>query len=126
MSRPLALRLTAAAEDDLAEIWAYIASEASEEVASRFIMAIEAALEPVRYFPFAAPGREAFGPGLRVAFHGSYAIYYRPLRIRSLSSACCMVLGMRRQLPDAGVFGVIQGVTAGVRRLPTCFDADPT
>jgi toxin ParE1/3/4 len=40
---------------------------------------LEAAFEPVRYFPLAAPAREQFGAGLRVTFHGPYAIYYRPL-----------------------------------------------
>jgi toxin ParE1/3/4 len=32
----------------------------------------------VRYFPQAAPARDQFAPGLRVTFHGSYAIYYHP------------------------------------------------
>ncbi len=53
--------------------------EASEEIASRFVAAVEAAFEPVRYFPLAAPAREHLAPGLRVTFHRSYAIYYRPL-----------------------------------------------
>ena len=47
-----------AAEADLAEIWAYLATEASEAVATRFVRQIEAAFEPVRYFPLAAPARE--------------------------------------------------------------------
>jgi toxin ParE1/3/4 len=33
----------------------------------------------VRRFPLAAPPREQLAPGLRVSFHGAYAIYYRPL-----------------------------------------------
>jgi toxin ParE1/3/4 len=33
----------------------------------------------VCHFPFAAPVREQLGPGLRVTFHGAYAIYYKPL-----------------------------------------------
>jgi len=33
----------------------------------------------VRHFPFAAPARNEFAPGLRVTFHASYAIYYQPL-----------------------------------------------
>jgi toxin ParE1/3/4 len=32
----------------------------------------------VRYFPLAAPARDRLAPGLRVTFHGAYAIYYRP------------------------------------------------
>jgi len=33
----------------------------------------------VRHFPLAAPRRERLAPGLGVTFHGTYAIYYRPL-----------------------------------------------
>jgi toxin ParE1/3/4 len=43
------------------------------------VAAIEAAFEPVRYFPLAAPARDQLAPGLRVTFHARYAIYYRPL-----------------------------------------------
>jgi len=32
----------------------------------------------VRHFPLAAPARDQLAPGLRVTFHGAYAIYYRP------------------------------------------------
>jgi toxin ParE1/3/4 len=38
---------------------------------------IEAAFESVRYFPHAAPARDQLAPGLRVTFHGAYAIYYQ-------------------------------------------------
>jgi len=34
------------------------------------------ASERLRHFPLAAPARDAFAPGLRVGFAGSYAIYY--------------------------------------------------
>ena len=47
--RPLAIRLTAADEEDLAQISAYIAIEVSETVAAQFV----AAFEPVRYADFA-------------------------------------------------------------------------
>lgn len=56
-----------------------MATEASEKVATRFVREIEAAFEPVRYFPLAAPAREQLAPGLRVTFHGAYAIHYWPL-----------------------------------------------
>lgn len=32
----------------------------------------------MRHFPLAAPAREWLAPGLRVTFHGAYAIYYQP------------------------------------------------
>jgi toxin ParE1/3/4 len=50
----------------------------SESVATRFVGAIQAAFEPVRYFPLAAPSRDQFAAGLRVTFHRAYAIYYQP------------------------------------------------
>jgi len=49
------------------------------EVATRFVREIKAAFDPVRRFPLAAPTRDRLAPGLRVTFHGAYAIYYRPL-----------------------------------------------
>ena len=79
ISRPLALRLTDAAEADLAEIWTTLASEASEPTATRFIAAIESAFEPLRQFPLSGPAREQLAPGLRVTFVSPYAIYYVPL-----------------------------------------------
>ncbi len=62
----------------MAEIWATLATKASEHVATRFVMAIEAHFEPLRHFPFSGPSREHLAPGLRVTFHGAYAIYYLP------------------------------------------------
>ncbi|OYV40880.1 MAG: hypothetical protein B7Z80_03320 [Rhodospirillales bacterium 20-64-7] len=79
MSRPLTLRLTEAAEDDLADIWATLVVEASEVVATRFVAAIEAEFEPLRHFPFSGPARDNLAAGLRVTFHSPYAIYYKPL-----------------------------------------------
>jgi toxin ParE1/3/4 len=63
----------------LAEIWATLAAEASEGVATRFVTAIEAHFEPLLHFPLSGPTREQLAPGLRVTFHSSYAIYYQPL-----------------------------------------------
>jgi len=56
----------------------YLATEASEEIANRFVADIRNAFKPVRLFPLGGPAREQLGPGLRVTFRGSYAIYYRP------------------------------------------------
>ncbi|PWC85448.1 hypothetical protein TSH100_15405 [Azospirillum sp. TSH100] len=77
--RPLPLRLTEAAEADLAELWAHLAAESSEAVATGFIRALEAALQPLRHFPLSGAERDALSAGLRVTFHRAYAIYYRPL-----------------------------------------------
>ena len=32
----------------------------------------------MRHFPLAAPARDQLASGLRVTFHGAYAIYYQP------------------------------------------------
>jgi toxin ParE1/3/4 len=72
----LILRLTDAAESDLAEIWAYIALEASEAIATRFVSAIEVDFDQLRAFPLSGSAREALAPNLRIKPHGAYAIYY--------------------------------------------------
>jgi toxin ParE1/3/4 len=56
-----------------------LATEASEQTASRFVAAIEASFKPLRYFPFSGPAREQLAAGLRVVFHSPYAIYSMPL-----------------------------------------------
>lgn len=55
-----------------------MAAEASEPVATRFVIAIEAHLEPLRHFPLSGATRDQLAPGLRVTFHNPYAIYYLP------------------------------------------------
>lgn len=46
-------------------------------MATGFIHAVEAAFQPLRRFPQAAAARDHLAPGLRVTFHGAYAIYFR-------------------------------------------------
>ena len=64
---------------DLVEIWATLAVEASETIASRSLLALQRAFEPLRQHPELGPAREQLGAGLRVTFQSSYAIYYRIL-----------------------------------------------
>ncbi|MBF5093618.1 type II toxin-antitoxin system RelE/ParE family toxin [Azospirillum sp. INR13] len=75
MIRPLPLRLTEAAEADLAELWAHVAAESSKTVATGFIRAIEATLQPLCRFPLSGAARDELAAGLRVTFHRAYAIY---------------------------------------------------
>lgn len=60
----------------MAEIWFYVALEASEATATRLIDKIKGDCEPLRHFPLAGPAREQFAAGLRVGFSGNYAVYY--------------------------------------------------
>lgn len=62
----------------MADIWTYLAVEASEEIANRFVNAVKAAFEPLRHFPLAGAARDHLAANLRVTFHGKYAIYYLP------------------------------------------------
>ena len=68
--------LTDAAEADLAEIWAYVALEASEAIATRLLGQDRARMCARLEFPLSGSPREPFAPGLRAIFEGNYAIYY--------------------------------------------------
>jgi len=61
----------------LTSIWSYIAEEASEATATRFLGKLHVTCERLLSFPLAHPERPQLAPGLRVVFHGAYAIYYR-------------------------------------------------
>ena len=64
INRPLALRLTETAEGDLAEIWAYVAAEASEVIATLLLATIEAAFTQAQHFPLAGIAPDQLRPGL--------------------------------------------------------------
>ena len=54
----------------------YLADEASEGVARRFLAEVSECLGRLTRFPGRGASREAFGAGMRVIFHDNYAIYY--------------------------------------------------
>jgi len=54
-----------------------LATEASEQVATRFVAAIEAHFEPLRRFPLAGPSREQLASGLRVRQQGRPSVVSR-------------------------------------------------
>ena len=60
----------------MAEIWAYMAMEASEETATRFVGSIETTIGRLRQAPRIGAPRPVLGPDLRALFHPPYAIYY--------------------------------------------------
>ncbi len=69
------LRISPAAERDLAEIWAYIADD-SPRVATAFIEQLEAKFTPLLEFPGIGAPRDNLAPGLRVCPYQSYCVYY--------------------------------------------------
>ena len=74
--RPLlTLRITPAAENDLAEIWAYIAEDAPE-AATTFIEQITDRFEPLLAIPGMGAARDQLSPGLRAIPYKAYVIYY--------------------------------------------------
>lgn len=60
----------------MGELWAYLAFEASEVVATRFLDAIETKLTKMCSASGTGARRDTLAPGLRVTFHGAYALYY--------------------------------------------------
>ena len=60
----------------MAEIWSYIASQASAMVATRLLTRIEMSCRSLLGFPGSGTARDPFAEGLRVMFEGNYAIYY--------------------------------------------------
>ena len=58
------------------ELWAYLATEASEAVATRFLAAMQTGFETLQRFPLSGPARDILAPGLRVLIHKQYGIYY--------------------------------------------------
>jgi toxin ParE1/3/4 len=70
-------RLSALAEQDLEEIWSYVAEDASPTTADRVIDAIVERLELLAEQPRMGRLRPEFGKGVRSFAVESYVIYYR-------------------------------------------------
>lgn len=62
----------------MAEIWSYLADEASESVATQFLSRIEARFNQLLTLPFSGAPRPHLAQGMRVIFSEKYAIYYLP------------------------------------------------
>ncbi len=60
----------------MAEIWVYLAAEASKTLATQWLGAIERKIDPLLRLPLMGSPRQQFAAGLRVIFHSPYAIYY--------------------------------------------------
>jgi toxin ParE1/3/4 len=75
-TRKYTLWSTETAELDLAEIWSYIASEASEATATRFLSSITIRFDDLLTLPSLGVPRPQLARGLRVFFQGNYAVYY--------------------------------------------------
>ncbi|MGJ0395088.1 MAG: type II toxin-antitoxin system RelE/ParE family toxin [Methylocystis sp.] len=59
-------------------MWAYVADDSSESTATRLLDEIHAIFSRLQDFPLSGAARHQLAPDLRVAFYGSYAVYYFP------------------------------------------------
>lgn len=73
----MSYRLSALAENDLDDIWSYVAEDASLETADRLIDAIFDRFELLVEQPRIGRNRPEFGEGVRSIVVESHVIYYR-------------------------------------------------
>ncbi len=78
MSPPRRLILSPRAATDLEEIAEYIARDNPARAAS-FVAELEATCRAVAATPELYPARADLAPGLRMAVHGRYLVFYRDL-----------------------------------------------
>lgn len=64
------------AEQDLLEIWAYVAAD-NPRAADRLLDRIDAAARVLADFPRLGPARDDIAPGFRYHVVGNYLIFYR-------------------------------------------------
>jgi len=75
---PKRLRRTARAEQDLIEIWRFIA-EHNEPAANRLLDRIDAKCRMLEIVPEMGPARDDIAPGLRYIPYRNYLVLYRIL-----------------------------------------------
>ena len=73
----MSYRLSVLAEQDLEEVWSYVAEDASPATADRLIDAIFDRFELLVEQPRMGRNRPEFGDGVRSFVVESYVIYYR-------------------------------------------------
>jgi toxin ParE1/3/4 len=65
------------AEQDLIEIWSYLAEQATTQVADSQLNAIENACAKLEYWPYSGRQRDSLLPGLRSVLAFPYVAFYR-------------------------------------------------
>ena len=73
----MAHRLAAEAEADLHELWYYVASDSSIEVADRLVDSLTTRFLLLGTYPRAGRRRDDLWPGIRVFPVGDYIVLYR-------------------------------------------------
>jgi toxin ParE1/3/4 len=75
----MAHRLAPQAETDLLEIWHYVATNSSVDVADRLIDSLTTRFFLLASYPLAGRQRDEFGTGMRAFPVGEYVILYLPV-----------------------------------------------
>ena len=83
------------AEEDLFEIWSYLADRASPQIADAQLNAIENACAKLGHWPYSGRQRDALLPGLRSVLASPYVVFYR---VRDDAVDIVRVLHGRRDL----------------------------
>ena len=94
-SARLAIIQSPEAEEDLIEIWTYLAEQATEQAADRQLAAIESACANLEHWPYAGRQRDELLPGLRCVLAVPYVIFYR---VRNDAVEVVRVLHGRRDI----------------------------
>ncbi|MCF7984120.1 MAG: type II toxin-antitoxin system RelE/ParE family toxin [Thiohalocapsa sp.] len=76
MAKHRTLRITETAEQNLSDIWAFIAQD-NPDAATRFVREIEKRFKPLLADPQIGSRRDHLAEGLRVHFYRDDALYYR-------------------------------------------------
>ena len=76
-NRKWIVNLSPEADEDLIEIWGYLAHEASERVANRQLREIDAACARLKAWPYSGRSRDELLAGMRSVPIPPYAMFYR-------------------------------------------------
>jgi toxin ParE1/3/4 len=94
-SRKWKINLSPEADEDLVEIWGYLAREASERVADRQLHDIDTAFERLKAWPYSGRKRDELPAGMRSAPIHPYVVFHR---IRGDAVEIVRVLHGRRDI----------------------------
>jgi toxin ParE1/3/4 len=76
-NRKRTVNLSPEADEDLIDIWGYLAREASERVADRQLHDIDAACERLKAWPYSGRQRDELLTGMRSVPIHPYIVFYR-------------------------------------------------
>jgi toxin ParE1/3/4 len=76
-SPKLPIIFSSAADEDLIQIWGYLAREVSEQIADRQLHEIDKLCSRLKAWPFSGRRRDELLPGMRSSLADPYVVFYR-------------------------------------------------